>query len=139
MRESFLTYTGKGKTADKAENFDVIGTRTGLCSVTYQYENDDCVERRYWNADGQPTVSNEIFSMSRIEFRNHSFIRVSYFDTEGHPVCCRSGFAERKCQRDSRGNAVKMFFYGKNGELKRFIFLLRVSLLVLSWSLSVPL
>lgn len=118
IRESYLTFSGTGKTATNPKDYEIIGTRTGLASVEYVYNDvNDCVETRFLNAEGKLTPGLDHVCLCKCEFENHNLISETYYDADEIPMYCDKRFASFTREFDEHGNEITLLFFGTDGEL----------------------
>ena len=116
VRTSYLTFIGDGKTATDSNDYEVIGTRTGLASVEYVYDQYDCVSIRYLNADGQLIPGLDNVCEFRKEYRDHNKFRECCYDALGEPAYSDNGYVSYEIKYDESGNEINTYFFGLDGE-----------------------
>lgn len=110
--ESYLTYIGDVNTADNPEDYQVIGTETGLCCAEYNYDDFDCVEMRLLDSDNQLTPGIDKYCSQKCVYVNHNCVSVSYCGVNGMPVMLDDGYASATIKYDLKGNRSELSLFG---------------------------
>lgn len=109
----------------KASYYDVNGNpavwkKGGNVSCEFLYQGGNCVERRYYDAEGSlMTRADEDFAVVRYEYDEYGKkIAESYLDEEEQPVISKKyNCARIEYQYDSRDNMTDKRFFGTDGTL----------------------
>ena len=114
----FLSFINpSGTDADKSSNFAVIGRRDGLAAMRFAYdENNDLVETRYLDAEGNPFLHPSYGCICRSEYEWHNEVRVLYLTADEEPYVNASGVAGWRYEYDAQGQEIRYAGFGKDGE-----------------------
>lgn len=117
IRESYLIFTGEGKTAENPEDYEIIGSRTGVAAVEYDYDGFDGVETRFLDVSGKLTTGFLSVCVDRLEYKDHNVVKSSYYDADGRPMFSSGGYASYEAVYDDHGNEIRESYCGTDGEL----------------------
>ena len=109
----YLSHTGKNKSAENKDDYELCVTKNGIAGIGITYnENDDICELRYYDLDGNLTFNNEGIACTRVEWEKHLGKRAYFYGINGEPVLNILGYHSIISEYDSKGNQIKDTHFG---------------------------
>lgn len=114
IRITYLIHTGPGRTAERSEDYEAIGSRTGIAFKELEYDSAfNLTETRYFDNNG-PAFCEPGYARRVDRYENHNCVETLQYGADGNPVYAR-GWVRVIHKYDSLGKRVETRYLDQDG------------------------